>query len=100
MNNNNNDIEIQDLKQKIDIAERYEGIEIEDMIPIQTCCSKTSKSFIQYVARLSISLIIVIFSMMMIMRSEEGQDNSIYFSLISSISSSYITQHHNDNKNS
>jgi hypothetical protein len=96
MENLNQDIELQDLKQKINLAETHEGLDIEDIIQVNTCCSKTSKSFLQYIAKLLISIIIVIFSMYMILTSERNSDNSIYFSLISSISSSYITQSHNE----
>ena len=97
MENKNQDLELQDLKQKINLAETHEGLNIEDIIEYNTCCSRTSKAFLQYMAKLLISIIIVIFSMYMIMKSEPGTDNSIYFSLISSISSSYITQHQNVN---
>ena len=94
MDNENQDIELQDLKQKLELVKQNDGYDINDIIEVNTCCSKTSKSFLQYMAKLLISIIIVIFSMYMIMKSDPGTDNSIYFSLISSISSSYITQHH------
>lgn len=54
------------------------------------CCSKSSKEFIKYCSTLIISIIILIFCIFMICLSEIGSDNSIYFSLISSIMTLYI----------
>jgi hypothetical protein len=55
----------------------------------QICCSHSSKQFIKYVTTVMISLIILFFSIIMISENPDG-DNSIYFSLLSSIMSLYI----------
>ncbi len=53
------------------------------------CCSHSSKSFIKYIITVLMSLLVLIFSMVMIINSP-NQDNSIFFSLISSILTLYI----------
>ena len=62
----------------------------DEKIQWSTCCSHSSKAFIKYLTTCSISLIVLIFSMTMII-NDPDRDNSIYFSLISSIISLYIT---------
>ena len=54
-----------------------------------TCCSHSSKSFIKYIITVMFCLIVLLFSIYMIIDNPE-RDNSIYFSLISSILSLYI----------
>ena len=95
--NNNNDIEMQNFERKLEIAKNNDDIDVSDIIEYSTCCSKTSKSFLNYISRLIVSLVIVSFSMYMVIISEPGTDNSIYFSLISGISSAYIS-HQQENK--
>ena len=53
------------------------------------CCSHSSKHFIKYLITVIICIIVLLFSMYMII-DNPNQDNSIYFSLISSILSLYI----------
>jgi hypothetical protein len=55
----------------------------------QICCSHSSKQFIKYITTVIISLIILMFSIVMISENPNN-DNSIYFSLLSSIMSLYI----------
>lgn len=92
------DLELQDFKKKLELVKQNEGYDIEDIIEYRTCCSKTSKSFLNYISKLLISIIIIIFSIYMILISEPNSDNSIYFSILSSITSSYITQSHSERK--
>ena len=53
------------------------------------CCSKSSSHFIKFFITFSICFIVLIFSMMQIINMPE-KDNSIYFSLISSILALYM----------
>jgi len=54
-----------------------------------TCCSHSSKEFIKYIVTVGISIIVLIFCLFMI-ASKPEEDNSIYFSLLSSIISLYV----------
>lgn len=56
----------------------------EEHVEWQICCSKSSKAFIKYLTTVTICVIIMIFSIVMIYTNPEN-DNSIYFSMISSI---------------
>ena len=67
--------------QKIDINEASESYDI--------CCSHSSVGFIKYIAMFSITLAILIFSMIQI-ATNPSDNNTIYFSLISSIMTLYI----------
>ena len=67
--------------QKIDINESSESYDI--------CCSHSSVGFIKYIAMFSITLAILIFSMIQI-ATNPSDNNTIYFSLISSIMTLYI----------
>lgn len=58
-------------------------IEHEDHVEWQICCSKSSKSFIKYMVTVVMSIIVLCFSIFMIASNPEN-DNSIYFSLLSS----------------
>jgi len=93
------DIELQDFKNKLELAKQNEGYNIDDVVQVNTCCSKTSKSFLNYISKLLISIITILFCIYMVLMSEPGTDNSIYFSILSSVTSSYITQAHNEQKN-
>ncbi|MEI7669756.1 MAG: hypothetical protein WCJ33_06720 [Pseudomonadota bacterium] len=53
------------------------------------CCSKSSSQFIKFTITAIVCFSVMIFSMLMISNNPE-KDNSIYFSLISSILSLYI----------
>jgi len=53
------------------------------------CCSNTSKEFIKYITTVTISIIILIFSIVMIILNPK-ENNTIYFSLISHIIGVYI----------
>ena len=53
------------------------------------CCSNSSSQFIKFAITAIVCLTVMIFSMLMISSNPE-KDNSIYFSLISSILSLYI----------
>jgi len=61
----------------------------EDDVQWQICCSHSSKSFIKYVVTVIMSIIVLVFSIYMIATNPEN-DNSIYFSLLSSILTLYI----------
>ena len=54
------------------------------------CCSHSSKAFIKYMVTIVISVIILLFCIIMIIKSRPDDDNSIYFSLISSILTLYV----------
>ena len=66
------------------IAENDENKEVYDV-----CCSKTSVGFVKYFATLLITMSILVFSFIQIARNSGG-DNTIYFSLISSIMTLYF----------
>jgi hypothetical protein len=55
----------------------------------QICCSKSSKAFIKYMVTVAISIIVLIFSIVMIYTNPDN-DNSIYFSLLSSTLVLYV----------
>lgn len=61
----------------------------DDNIEWDVCCSHSSKSFVKYLSTVVISIIVLIFSIIMVILNPE-RDNSIYFSLISAIVSIYI----------
>lgn len=61
----------------------------DDLVEWEVCCSHSSKAFIKYLSILIISIIVLIFSIVMVILNSE-KDNSIYFALISSIVSIYI----------
>ena len=61
-----------------------------DGLEWHTCCSKSSVNFIKYIVTVIMSIIILLFCIIMILGSKEGADNSIYFSLISSILTLYV----------
>lgn len=54
------------------------------------CCSHSSKAFIKYITTVVMSIIILLFCIIMVIKSTPGDDNSIYFSLISSILTLYV----------
>jgi len=68
---------------------KNDEIDINDEKEWHTCCSHSSKEFIKYIITVSISMIVLIFCLFMI-SINPNDDNSIYFSLISSIVSVYI----------
>ena len=78
-------MKIEEDKTNIDIEEPKQIIKEE----WNTCCSHSSKSFIKYMITVMFCLIVVLFSIYMITDNPD-KDNSIYFSLISSILSLYI----------
>ena len=53
------------------------------------CCSKSSSHFIKFFVTFSICFVVLIFSMIQIINMPDN-DNSIYFSLISSILALYM----------
>lgn len=63
------------------------------------CCSNSSKAFIKYIIMVVITIIVLLFSIFMIIKEPE-RDNSIYFSLISSILSLYVPPPSIENFNS
>ncbi len=63
----------------------------EDDVQWRICCSHSSKSFIKYVVTVIMSIIVLVFSIYMIATNPEN-DNSIYFSLMSSIIGMYMPQ--------
>lgn len=73
----------------IDIKDEHDAESIDDLREWHTCCSNSSIAFIKYVVTVSISLVVLVFSLIMISLNPDV-DNSIYFSLISSIVSVYI----------
>ena len=66
---------------KLDINETAEKYDI--------CCSRSSVGFVKYVATFTITLAIMIFSMIQIAANPQ-ENNTIFFSLISSILTLYI----------
>ena len=66
---------------KIDINETAEKYDI--------CCSKSNVGFVKYIATFAITIAILIFSMIQIASNPE-ENNTIFFSLISSILTLYI----------
>jgi len=69
-----------------------EHVPVEETVDVRTwdtCCSHSSKEFIKYITTVSLSVIVLIFCIVMIYSNPED-DNSIYFSLLSSIISIYI----------
>jgi len=62
----------------------------DEHIQWKTCCSNSSKAFIKYIFTISISVMILLFSAVMIVLNPDD-DNSIYFSLISSIMTLYVS---------
>lgn len=75
---------------KKDIAVQVEHIH-EDDVEWKICCSHSSKSFIKYVVTVIMSVIVLVFSIYMIATNPES-DNSIYFSLVSTIIGMYMPQ--------
>ena len=73
-----------------DIAVQVEPIH-EDDVEWKICCSHSSKSFIKYVVTVIMSIIVLVFSIYMIATNPES-DNSIYFSLVSTIIGMYMPQ--------
>jgi len=63
----------------------------EDDVQWRICCSHSSKSFIKYVVTVIMSIIVLVFSIYMIATNPDS-DNSIYFSLVSSIIGMYMPQ--------
>lgn len=61
----------------------------DDDITWDTCCSHSSKSFIKYITTVLMSVLILLFCIYMIANNPDN-DNSIYFSLLSSILTLYI----------
>ncbi len=66
---------------KLDVNETAEEYSV--------CCSRTSVGFVRYSATYSITLAVMIFSMIQIAAKPE-ENNTIFFSLISSILTLYI----------
>ena len=54
------------------------------------CCSRSSAQFIQFAITAFVCFSVLLFSMIMIINNPDN-DNTIYFSLISSILSLYMT---------
>ena len=100
--NNGEDIEMGNLEQKMDKIENLKienpDVDINDFIQYKTCCSNSSKAFINYMSKLFISILIISFCVYMIVNSEEGADNSIHYSLISSIMSVYVQPNAHEDK--
>ena len=70
------------------ITENKESTD-DDHVEWDICCSKSSKAFIKYVSTVMMSVIVLIFCIVMVALHPDS-DNTIYFSLISSIISLYI----------
>jgi len=73
----------------MDIKDIENQNQIEEGREWKICCSHSSEAFIKYIITVLFSLIVVLFSIYMIVNEPE-RDNSIYFSLISSILTLYI----------
>ena len=65
------------------------GAPDDEHIEWVTCCSKSSKGFVKFVVQLCICAFVLVFSATMIILNPDD-DNSIYFSLLSSILTLYI----------
>jgi hypothetical protein len=72
-----------DENNHIDIKDETENVEWD------TCCSHSSREFVKYIITVSISMIVLIFCLFMI-AVNPNDDNSIYFSLLSSIITLYV----------
>jgi hypothetical protein len=70
-------------------VEEEKGAPDDEHIEWVTCCSKSSKGFVKFVVQLCICAFVLVFSAVMIILNPE-EDNSIYFSLLSSILTLYI----------
>ena len=99
MSNQLEDVELGDLELKhqdtqIEIADlelKHQGIpQIEIDHDVEICCSHSSLYGLKYLSRIGVSASILIFSFVQIARFPDV-DNSIYFSLISSIMGYYIS---------
>ena len=55
----------------------------------KVCCSNSSSHFIRYFVTFSICFAVMVFSMIQIVNNK-GEDNTIYFSIISSILGMYM----------
>ena len=73
----------------IEIKQPVHQNDDDDNIEWSVCCSKSSKAFIKYVSTVMMSVIVLIFCIVMVALNPDD-DNTIYFSLISSIISLYI----------
>ena len=62
----------------------------EAQIDVKLCCSHTSVYGLKFLSRIGLSVMIISFSFMQIARFPEN-DNSIYFSLLSSILGYYLS---------
>lgn len=77
-------------QKNIDIEEdKHIDNDIDTSKVWNTCCSHSSVNFIKYITTVSMSVIVLIFCIVMIYSNPQN-DNSIYFSLLSSIISIYI----------
>ena len=77
-------------QKNIDIDEdKHIDNDIDTSKEWSTCCSNSSVNFIKYITTVSMSVIVLIFCIVMIYSNPQN-DNSIYFSLLSSIISIYI----------
>lgn len=66
-------------------------IEIEEVnTKVDLCCSHSSLYGLKYISRIVLSILVLSFSFLQIARFPES-DNSIYFSLISSILGYYLS---------
>ena len=83
MSNKLEDIELGELKHQ-------DMTQIEIGQDVEICCSHSSLYGLKYLSRIGVSASILIFSFVQIARFPEV-DNSIYFSLISSIMGYYIS---------
>ena len=77
------------MSNNIDVDSEQKKIEHEDDVEWQICCSKSSKSFIKYMVTVAMSIIVLCFSIFMFASNPEN-DNSIYFSLLSSILTLFV----------
>ena len=55
----------------------------------KVCCSNSSSNFIRYFVTFTICFAVMVFSMVQIVNNQ-GEDNTIYFSIISSILGMYM----------
>jgi hypothetical protein len=75
----------------IDIKEKKDNPVLvdDDHTEWDICCSKSSKAFIKYVSTVLMSVVVLIFCIIMVILHPD-RDNSIYFSLISTVVGIYI----------
>ena len=86
-----NDSRIKDILQNTILNNNNDNESDDDEKEISICCSNSSVYGLKYLSRMIISSSIIFFSFYEIATSDPDKDNSIYFSLLSSILGYYLS---------